>query len=305
MVAGVVAGIEGADRPDPLATTLPYLGGKLSPFDAWLLMRGLRTLPIRMQRARGGRRCRSRGAWPRTMPSPPVHHPGLGNHLPDGLTGTSGLFSFEFKPGIDIPAFCDKLRLFKLGVSWGGHESLVVPGRSRAQAGGGPQFRHRFRHRRALCASACRARRRRCAVERSGGAIDLASRSKPDRNQATEEEKRCSRNSSPATAMSALLERRGLRRHHAEAGRGHHQPGAHRDAEGHRRRVRGGQSRRHGRDHLAALGRGVREVRHHGLRRRDAGRGRDARHLAGALRQERLAGEPRALSREVGARPRS
>ena len=56
-----------------------------------------------------------------------LHHPGLGNRLPPGLSGTSGLFAFEFDERIDIPRFCDGLELFKLGVSWGGHESLVVP----------------------------------------------------------------------------------------------------------------------------------------------------------------------------------
>ena len=48
VVAGVVAGsnkLIGQIR----SATLPYLGGKLSPFDAWLLLRGLRTLPIRMR----------------------------------------------------------------------------------------------------------------------------------------------------------------------------------------------------------------------------------------------------------------
>jgi cystathionine beta-lyase/cystathionine gamma-synthase len=57
-----------------------------------------------------------------------VCHPGLANHLPAGLLGTSGLFSFIFREGVDVRAFVDALRLFKLGVSWGGHESLVVPG---------------------------------------------------------------------------------------------------------------------------------------------------------------------------------
>ncbi len=38
---------------------------------------------------------------------------------------------------IDIPVFCDALELFKLGVSWGGHESLVVPALvTRVQAAG-------------------------------------------------------------------------------------------------------------------------------------------------------------------------
>ncbi|TIY07504.1 MAG: hypothetical protein E5V18_09870, partial [Mesorhizobium sp.] len=57
-----------------------------------------------------------------------VCHPGLANQLPAGLTGTSGLFSFVFRGGIDIRTFADRLKLFKLGVSWGGHESLIVPG---------------------------------------------------------------------------------------------------------------------------------------------------------------------------------
>jgi cystathionine beta-lyase/cystathionine gamma-synthase len=66
-----------------------------------------------------------------------VQHPGLGNRLPAGLDGTSSLFSFIFKEGVDIPAFSDRLKLFKLGVSWGGHESLVVPAQVvRVQAAG-------------------------------------------------------------------------------------------------------------------------------------------------------------------------
>ena len=136
VVAGVVAGSKtliGQIR----SATLPYLGGKLSPFDAWLLLRGLRTLPIRMQahEAAGlsiARRLAAHDAVAR------VHHPGLGTQLPDGLAGTSGLFSFEFRPGIDIPAFADKLRLFKLGVSWGGHESLVVPAEVVRKQAAGP-----------------------------------------------------------------------------------------------------------------------------------------------------------------------
>jgi cystathionine beta-lyase/cystathionine gamma-synthase len=66
-----------------------------------------------------------------------VHHPGLGNRLPAGLQGTSGLFSFVFREGVDIAAFADRLQLFRLGVSWGGHESLVVPAQVvRVQAAG-------------------------------------------------------------------------------------------------------------------------------------------------------------------------
>ena len=134
-VAGVMAAR--ADLVDHVRRTVcPYLGAKLAPFEAWLLLRGLRTLPARMQAHEASalaiaRRLREHRAVTA------VHHPALRGPLPPGLTGTSGLFSLELDDGIDIPAFCDALRLFKLGVSWGGHESLVVPALvSRAQAAG-------------------------------------------------------------------------------------------------------------------------------------------------------------------------
>jgi cystathionine beta-lyase/cystathionine gamma-synthase len=126
VVAGVVAGSKdliGRIRGE----AYPYLGGKLSPFDAWLLIRGLRTLPIRMRahQASGLEIARRLQDHPIVEK---VCHPGLANRLPAGLTGTSGLFSFVFRDGIDIRTFADRLKLFKLGVSWGGHESLIVPG---------------------------------------------------------------------------------------------------------------------------------------------------------------------------------
>ncbi len=134
-VAGVVAGsqalIDGIRR-----TICPYIGAKLAPFEAWLLLRGLRTLPIRVQ-AHGAS---AREIATRLLAHPmvsAVHHPGLKNALPPGLTGTTGLFSFEADAALDIPAFCDALTYFKLGVSWGGHESLVVPALvTRVQAAG-------------------------------------------------------------------------------------------------------------------------------------------------------------------------
>jgi cystathionine beta-lyase/cystathionine gamma-synthase len=125
VVAGVVAGSK--VLVDRLRAELyPYVGGRLAPFDAWLLVRGLRTLPLRMLAHQ-----ESALAIARRLAERPevvaVSHPGLAA-LPPGLRGTSGLFSFEFAQGVDVRAFCDALRLFKLGVSWGGHESLVVPG---------------------------------------------------------------------------------------------------------------------------------------------------------------------------------
>src|SRR5581483_918910 len=135
VVAGVVAGRR--ELVNKLRReVLPYLGGKLSPFDGWLLLRGLRTLPARMREHE-----RSGLALATRLQSHPavtrVHHPALSQPRSKGLAGTSGLFSIELEPSIDIPAFCNALKLFKLGVSWGGHESLICPaGVTRVQAGG-------------------------------------------------------------------------------------------------------------------------------------------------------------------------
>lgn len=125
-VAGVVAGsaelIGHINR-----VVLPYLGAKLAPFEGWLLVRGVRTLELRMRAHE-----RSAIAVAKSMRGHPsvtrVLHPALDGTV-DGkqLTGSSGLFSIELDVSVDVPRFCDDLRLFKMGVSWGGHESLVMP----------------------------------------------------------------------------------------------------------------------------------------------------------------------------------
>lgn len=142
VVAGVVAGSrEMIARLKSEA--YPYLGGKLSPFDAWLLIRGMRTLPLRMKAHQEAALTIARRLQELDVVET-VCHPGLANRLPAGLTGTSGLFSFIFKEGVDIRAFADHLKLFKLGVSWGGHESLIVPGEVVLQQKAQPNSAHTF-----------------------------------------------------------------------------------------------------------------------------------------------------------------
>lgn len=142
VVAGVVAGSrEMIARLKSEA--YPYLGGKLSPFDAWLLIRGMRTLPLRMKAHQDAALTIARRLQELDVVET-VCHPGLANRLPAGLTGTSGLFSFIFKEGVDIRAFADHLKLFKLGVSWGGHESLIVPGEVVLQQKAQPNSAHTF-----------------------------------------------------------------------------------------------------------------------------------------------------------------
>ncbi|WP_195822585.1 aminotransferase class I/II-fold pyridoxal phosphate-dependent enzyme [Roseobacter sp. MH60115] len=113
--------------------TLPLLGAKLAPFEAFLLTRGLRTLSARMmQHQATANLFMDRLTTAQQVRQ--VNSPGA-NDVP-GLTGRSGLMSIEFDDSVDIARFSDALSLFRLGVSWGGFESLILPARvGLAQAG--------------------------------------------------------------------------------------------------------------------------------------------------------------------------
>jgi cystathionine beta-lyase len=109
------------------------LGGILSPHDSWLILRGLRTLPLRLQQVRESTEkvvaflCNhprvERVLYP-FHPSFPQYHLAVKQ-----MKWCGGLFSVLLKAkSIDeVEAFVDKLNCFLLAVSWGGHESLVFP----------------------------------------------------------------------------------------------------------------------------------------------------------------------------------
>jgi cystathionine beta-lyase len=127
IVLGLVAG--GGPLIRAVRSMAITLGATLSPEDAFLAVRGLRTLPLRMRRHE-----ESALAVARFLEGRPevarVLHPGLPSFPGHDLArrqmeGTSGLFSFEIKG--DPRRFVDALRLFSIGVSWGGHESLAIP----------------------------------------------------------------------------------------------------------------------------------------------------------------------------------
>lgn len=131
-----VAGVVVASQPHIARIrdlTLPLLGAKLAPFEAFLLTRGLRTLSARMKHHEASANLFvDRLAGLQNVVR--VHSPGA-NSVP-GLTGRSGLMSVEFDDSVDIPALANALTLFRLGVSWGGFESLILPARvALAQAG--------------------------------------------------------------------------------------------------------------------------------------------------------------------------
>lgn len=124
-VAGIVVGSQA--RIDAINDlTYPYLGAKLSPWEAWLLLRGMRTLPQRLSAQR-----RSVGVLSRRLREHPavasVLHPTLGSDRRTPAEEGGSPFTIALQPHIDPRKFCNALRLFKLGVSWGGYESLVIP----------------------------------------------------------------------------------------------------------------------------------------------------------------------------------
>lgn len=109
------------------------IGQCAAPDDVYLVLRGIRTLSVRLERhmATGLRLAEWLGTRPEVTR---VIHPALSNH-PDhaiwkrDFTGASGLFSIELAPFSEkaIAAFLDDLELFGMGYSWGGFESLIIP----------------------------------------------------------------------------------------------------------------------------------------------------------------------------------
>lgn len=109
------------------------LGHSVSPDDAWLGSRGLRTMAIRLKQHEESALAVAR--WLKSQPQVGrVLHPALpdcpGHELwKRDFKGSSGLFSFELKDADDDAraAFVERLELFGIGYSWGGYESLAIP----------------------------------------------------------------------------------------------------------------------------------------------------------------------------------
>jgi len=109
------------------------LGHAVSPDDAWLGSRSLRTLAVRLKHHEANALKVARWLNDQTQVGL-VLHPALPDcpgheYWKRDFKGSSGLFSFELK-GADRQArarFIDCLTLFGIGFSWGGYESLVLP----------------------------------------------------------------------------------------------------------------------------------------------------------------------------------
>jgi len=115
-----------------LRETVLSAGLCVGPDDMYLGLRGLRTMSVRLERHQ-----RSALAVARWLQQRPevlrVLHPGLESDPGHAIwrrdfLGASGLFSVILKPAPEnaVHAFLDSLRLFGMGFSWGGYESLVI-----------------------------------------------------------------------------------------------------------------------------------------------------------------------------------
>lgn len=130
----VVAGVVIGSTKDIDAITLKeyeWIGAKMAPFEAWLLLRSLRTLPVRMKQ-----HVENAQAVAEFLENHPkvqlLRWPGAKSFDQKALaakqmTGLTGLMGFQLRTeSLDnIKAFVNGLQLFQLGVSWGGHESLI------------------------------------------------------------------------------------------------------------------------------------------------------------------------------------
>lgn len=116
------------------------LGGIMAPMIAWLVLRGLRSLRVRLERHQGS--ANTVAAWLESQNwVERVIHLGLPSFpqrelFEKQMTGSTGLFSFvtHEQSHEKIGVFLDNLNLFGQGVSWGGFESLVVQIPSKAKA---------------------------------------------------------------------------------------------------------------------------------------------------------------------------
>lgn len=109
------------------------IGSGIQPFNAWLLIRGLRTLPARLERI---------SATTRKVVSHLKSHPRVDgvlfpldesfpqyNLAKAQMQGACGLLSFyvHAQTRAEIVNFCESLKHIMMAVSWGGHESLIIP----------------------------------------------------------------------------------------------------------------------------------------------------------------------------------
>lgn len=110
------------------------IGSGIQPFNAWLLLRGLRTLPSRLEKISGttltvinylkNHKKVEEVIFPFDKDFPQY------DLAKRQMEGACGLFSFIIKANTNqqIENFCESLKHILMAVSWGGYESLIIPG---------------------------------------------------------------------------------------------------------------------------------------------------------------------------------
>ncbi len=129
LICGIVAGRQ--DLIDTIHSTRTTLGGTMDPHAAWLLLRGIKTLAVRVQRQNDNalRIAQFLAQHPKVKH---VHYPFAEGHPQRALAieqmhGGGGVLSFEVDgTGDDAKRLSEALRLFTLAPSMGGVDSLVT-----------------------------------------------------------------------------------------------------------------------------------------------------------------------------------
>ncbi|MFD7900284.1 cystathionine gamma-synthase [Streptomyces sp. NPDC059568] len=134
-VVGGALVVDDAELADELAYHQNAMGAVAGPFDAWLVLRGIKTLAVRMDR-----HCENATRIAEMLTKHPrvskVLYPGLPEHpghevAAKQMKAFGGMISFQVDGGEEAAvAVCDRAKLFTLGESLGGVESLIEhPGR--------------------------------------------------------------------------------------------------------------------------------------------------------------------------------
>ncbi len=129
VVAGII--VSSAEKIETIKLTiLKDIGGTISPHDAWLILRGLKTLSVRVER-----HCKSAQTVAEYLENHPlvseVYYPGLKSHaghkfLGSQMRGAGGVIGFELDGSLDEGReFINSMQLFSIAVSLGDAESLI------------------------------------------------------------------------------------------------------------------------------------------------------------------------------------
>jgi cystathionine beta-lyase/cystathionine gamma-synthase len=147
VVAGIVVA-RTAELGERVAFYQNAIGGVLGPQDSWLLLRGLKTLPVRLERQEQSARLVAKwlARHPRVRR---VHYPGQATHpgnavLAKHSRGFGAMIAFELDDGRLVPGILAGVKVFLFAESLGGVESLITYPVTQTHADMDPEVRERL-----------------------------------------------------------------------------------------------------------------------------------------------------------------